>query len=605
MRTMADSVQILRDGARRLRGIEESCRSRASGLIFALALISMATAAPLAPVAAATYYVSNGGSNGSSGLSPAAAWKTLQFAADTVQAGDTVIVLPGTYAGFNLFTSGASGAPITFTGNPGVPAPNPAVIINANNTFTNKDRINLEGASFVVIEGFTLLGSGNPATNRACIRAVGSPDDPSRFVSVLHNRCDLGGTWGIFTGFVDDMLVDGNEASRSAQQHGIYLSNSGDRPVVRRNVIWGNHSAGLHMNGDVSQGGDGVISHALVERNVIFDNGDGDPAFGAPGGAAINADGVQDSVFRNNLLWDNHKTGIALFRQDGGGPASGNLVHSNTIHNAVDARWCLHIGDGATGNTVRNNVLLNDHAFRGAIEITSDCLPGFSSDAGAVKDRFSLDDTFLSLAQWKAATGQDGASFVATASALFVDASTGDYALLPASPAIDTGGPFLAPADDLQGWHRPAGAGFDIGAHEFGACFGIATTYGAGLAGSGGQVPLLLASGCPDLGAALTLTVSQSLGGAPSLLLVGGAPIALPKFGGTLLVSPIVSVALGLGGATGVPGAGGLSLPALVPDAPAFAGVTFTLQLLVVDTGAVAGVAMSAGLAVQLGAPEG
>ena len=43
------------------------------------------------------------------------------------------------------------------------------------------------------------------------------------------------------------------------------------------------------MNGDESQGGDGMISGALVERNVIYGNGVG-------GGSGINMDGVTDSV---------------------------------------------------------------------------------------------------------------------------------------------------------------------------------------------------------------------------------------------------------------------------------------------------------------------
>ena len=85
-----------------------------------------------------------------------AAWKTLQHAADKVHAGDTVTVLPGTYAGFNLFTSGTPDAPITFTANQSSGAPNPAVIVNSNNGFTNKDRINLEGAS-QMIDILTLL----------------------------------------------------------------------------------------------------------------------------------------------------------------------------------------------------------------------------------------------------------------------------------------------------------------------------------------------------------------------------------------------------------------------------------------------------------------
>ena len=550
-----------------------------------------------APALAGTFYVSPTGNNGASGTSPATAWQTLQKAADSVHAGDTVIVLPGTYAGFNLFTSGTPGAPITFTANQGSGAPNPAVIVNGNNGFTNKDRINLEGASWAVIEGFTVIGTGDPATNRAGIRAV-----TADHVTLRSNRCDQCGTWGLFTGFVDDLLIEDNEASRSAQQHGIYVSNSGDRPVVRRNVIWGNHSAGLHMNGDLSQGGDGVISDALVERNVLYDNGNGDPAFGPPGGSAINCDGVQDSVIRNNLLWNNHKTGIALYRIDGGGPSSGNLVHSNTVHNAADARWCLHISDGGTGNTVRDNVLLNDHPFRGAIEITTDCLPGFSSDFGAVKDRFSLDDNFLSLAQWQAATGQDGHSFVAT-TALFVNVAAGDYTLAPGSAAIDAGTNFLAPADDVLGKHRPAGAGFDIGAYEAGACWGTAASYGAGLAGSGGLVPTLGASGCPDVGATVLVQLGQGLGGAPALLLVGNAPASQPKWGGTLLAAPTLVVPLVLSGPSGTPGAGGATLAGTEPADAALIGAAAWWQALVADGAAPAGLALSPGLALVIGGP--
>jgi len=566
-------------------------------LVRAAAALVLCTAGAAA-AAAGTYYVSPAGSDQAAGTAPGTAWKTLQHAADEVAAGDTVIVLPGTYAGFNLFTSGASGAPITFTANPGGFDPNPAVVVNTNNGFTGKDRINLEGASWVVIEGFTVLGSANPASNRACIRAV-----TAGHVTVRHNRCDQGGVWGIFTGFVDDLLVEDNEASRSAQQHGIYVSNSGDRPVVRRNVMWGNHSCGLHMNGDVSQGGDGVISDALVERNVIFDNGDGDPAFGAPGGSAINCDGVQDSIIRNNLLWDDHKTGIALYRIDGGGGSSGNLVHSNTIHLAADGRWALHISDGSTGNTVRNNVLINDHATHGAIEIESGCLPGFSSDFNAVKDRFSLDDTWMTLAQWRAATGQDVHSFVGTP-ALFASAAGGDYTLKAGSAAVDAGTAQLAPDDDLPGHQRPAGAGFDIGAFESLACYGSQSGYGAGLAGSGGVLPTLALNGCPDLGTSPSLVLAGGLGGAPALLLLGTAAESLPKWGGTLLVAPTLSVLLPLSGPAGVPGAGGATLVVHVPALPSLVGQSARLQLLVADAGAPAGVALSAGLLLQPGAPE-
>src|SRR5690606_4989498 len=130
---------------------------------------------------------------------------------------------------------------------------------------------------------------------------------------------------GILTGFCDDLVIENNVTSRSAVEHGIYVSNSGDRPVIRRNTSWGNRANGSHMNGDTEMGGDGVISEALVEGNLIYGNGQGG------GGSGINMDGVRDSIIRNNLIHSSHASGISLYRIDGGAPSSGNRVLNNTV----------------------------------------------------------------------------------------------------------------------------------------------------------------------------------------------------------------------------------------------------------------------------------
>jgi hypothetical protein len=69
-------------------------------------------------VAAATYYVSPAGADGAAGTA-AAPWRTLQRAANAVQAGDLVVAQPGLYAGFTLTAGGTAAAPITFYGVPG------------------------------------------------------------------------------------------------------------------------------------------------------------------------------------------------------------------------------------------------------------------------------------------------------------------------------------------------------------------------------------------------------------------------------------------------------------------------------------------------------
>ena len=144
---------------------------------------------------AADYWVKPSGSDVANGLTVATAWKTLVHASSQVGAGDAVHVLDGGYQGFYLDTSGAPGAPITFL------AEGSDVEITANNPIT-ADGINLEGASYVVIDGFEV----NNRT-RAGIRAV-----LAEHVTVRNCRLGYNGRWGILTGFVDDFVAEDNEA---------------------------------------------------------------------------------------------------------------------------------------------------------------------------------------------------------------------------------------------------------------------------------------------------------------------------------------------------------------------------------------------------------
>jgi parallel beta-helix repeat protein len=373
---------------------------------------------------------------------PGTAWATLQHAADVVGPGDTVHVSNGDYAGFYVSSSGTSGNPITFL------AESPAVRITADNAST-PDGINIEGVDHVVIDGFTLDGR-----TRAGIRTA-----VSHFVTIRNCHAGYNGHWGIFSGFAYDLTIENNEAHHSTAEHGIYTSNSGDRPIIRGNLVHDNQNCGIHMNGDRTEGGDGLISDALVERNIVYGNGTG-------GGSGINMDGVVDSVVRNNLLYDNHSSGISLFRIDGATGSTGNLIVNNTIINASDARWCVNINTGSTANTVVNNILYNYHPWRGVITIDGSSRTGFVSDYNSVMERFSNDggDDVLDLAAWRA-LGYDAHSLVAAPSDNFVSPGT-DFHLLDTSPAIDGGTSAGAPAQDLEGNPRPVGGGVDVGAYE-------------------------------------------------------------------------------------------------------------------------------------------
>jgi hypothetical protein len=400
-----------------------------------LAIVALWSARALA----ADYVVSPAGNDANDG-SAQHPWLTLQHAADHVQPGDNVHVLAGKYVGFDLRSGGTMAKPIVFSADPGA-------IVNQDGPTT--DGINVEAVTWVTIQGFTVNGA-----TRNGIR--GATCD---HVTFRNNITDSNGVRGIFTGFCDDLLIENNSCSRSGKEHGIYVSNSAKNPTIRYNASFSNAGCGIHMNGDVSQGGSGVITNALVEDNIIFDNG------ATSGGSAINGDGVQNSVIQNNLLYNNHASGISLFQTDASMPSTGNLIINNTIEMASDARWCLNVQNASTGNTAFNNIFYNLHAFRGSIDLSADSVQGFVSDYNVVMDRLTPDDNnVLTLAQWQAMTGNDKHSLVATPAMLFV--GNGNYHLSMNSPAIDKGTSNKAPAADLDGNARPQGNGFDIGAFE-------------------------------------------------------------------------------------------------------------------------------------------
>ncbi len=399
------------------------------------------------PIFSTTYYVSNGGSNSNNGESIDSAFATLQYAADNVLAGDSVLVLPGNYAGFDLRgVDGTQTSPIVFK------ALGDSVRITDNNPRTD-DGINLEGPDWVVIDGFTVTG-----VPRNGIRLV-----TAEHIVIKNNTC-LNNSRGILTGFVEDVVIENNLCAYSWDEHGIYHSNSGDNPIIRYNVCHDNNGCGIHMNGDESMGGDGLITNATIEGNIIYGNGIG-------GGSGINCDGVADSRIFNNLIYDNYASGVSLYRIDGADGSYNTKVYNNTIINDTAGRWCVNIGHSSEADTVYNNILITFHGWRGSISVLEESLPDFYSDYNIVLDRMSVDggDSRLTLAEWQA-MGYDNHSILAgSMESIFFDWENGDYHLLPTSQAVDSGTSVVSVfvTYDLDGVSRPFGNEYDIGAYEY------------------------------------------------------------------------------------------------------------------------------------------
>jgi parallel beta-helix repeat protein len=406
-----------------------------------------------------TYYVATTGSNNNPGSS-SQPWGTLQHAVNTIAPGDTIIVRAGTYAGCRIEQSGGAGAVCTLKAEDGA-----AVLINAPSP-SNRHQSNIEVENFdAVVSHWVIDGFEVASAPRYGIDL--------RFTDhITVQNCYVHGSvvTGIFLAFGYYPLIENNE-SASNGEHGIYQSNSGDYPTIRGNNLHHNFRAGVHLNGDRNfTPGDGIISFAVVEKNIIWENGTG-------GGSAINCDGVSDSLIRNNLLYNNRASGVSLYAQDGAEGSSRNRVYNNTIVMPSNGRWCVNIMAATegqpdpVGNKVKNNILYNAHSFRGSVSTYTTADPTFESNYNAVVNRFSTNGgaNNMPLSQWRT-NGYDTNSLVATPSELFTDPANNNYHLKSNSPAANAGTTLTDVTDDLEGVSRPQGAAYDVGCFETPQC---------------------------------------------------------------------------------------------------------------------------------------
>ena len=381
-------------------------------------LIGLAAFFACAGVArAGTYYVAGTGSDSNSG-SQASPWRTLQKAANTVRAGDVVNVANGTYAGFQVTADGTAAARIVFR------AAGTSVVVNSRNSST-PDNINIEGGNYVTVEGFTV----NDA-ERVGIRAVTATG-----VVIKGNRIQRSGLDGILTGYTPQIQILDNIVSGSEQEHGIYVSNSNtaaDNPVVRGNECFDNNQNGMQFNGDCWENGDGIISGAVIEENIIHHNN-------WKGFSLIS---LQNSTICNNLVYENGLSagagGIHLADQPNcGKPSNNNVVVNNTVYEPRIA--CIRLTNGSTANRIYNNVLV-----------------------ASTLDRTIADES--------------GGNYIDTASNIRRTSKTGlfvsstDYHLSTSSPALNVGVSSYqstsAPDSDIDGILRPQGGKFDAGSYE-------------------------------------------------------------------------------------------------------------------------------------------
>lgn len=414
-------------------------RSGQAWLALALWLAAASSAA------AATYHVAPTGDDATGDGSPASPWREIRRALTAVQPGDTILAAGGAYRGFTVSNLGSAASPIVIQ-SPGRDAE--ILPTDDRGGQYDPDNVAIWDSTNVVLDGFRSFGAG-----RAAVRIVHSDR-----ITIRNGVFGNNGIWAIVTTHSDDAVVENCDLYGSRSQHGIYFANSGDRPIARGNRIHHNFGSGIRAYGDATQGGDGVITGALFEANVIYGN---------YGGAGMNLNAFQDAVIRNNLIHDNHaSSGIALFLGEGDIGVGDIEIHHNTIDVPPDGKYNLRILSAQGPISLRDNILINRTAAKG---IYSWGTPG---DAAQTDGDYNLvggtafvseDDeaTRQGWAAWQG-VGHETHSQTSTPEALFVDAGAADYHLRPGSPAVDAGVVIASATSDREGAPRPTGASSEI-----------------------------------------------------------------------------------------------------------------------------------------------
>ncbi|MFN6378739.1 MAG: T9SS type A sorting domain-containing protein [Flavobacteriales bacterium] len=280
---------------------------------------------------AINYYVSNSGSDVNNGLSIVSPFQTLQHAANLTVPGDTVFAMNGVYTNMseasnvlNIYNSGNESQWIVYKNYPGHI---PTIQLGSNNW----SGIQIQGADYIVVEGFTIIGNNdsitldyalseqenlnNPSTSGngiGCTAEYGNDSNKPHHFTV--RRCNISkcGGAGIYTYGGDYLRIEKNTVSECAWY-----------------APYGNSGISLYQcwNSDLSSG-----IRNLVIDNICFRNENYIPFFAVgsitDGNGIIVDDGrntqsnstlgvyLGTTYIANNLIYDNGGRGIHCYLSD-------------------------------------------------------------------------------------------------------------------------------------------------------------------------------------------------------------------------------------------------------------------------------------------------
>ena len=482
--------------------------------------------APVTIGSGATYYVATSGNDNNNG-SAAAPWRTLQHAANTAVAGNTVYVAGGVYnETVNFPHSGnASAGYINFESQPG----QTAIVDGTGLAITGGQYglFTIDNQNYISLTGFELRNylTTSKASVPVGIYVYGADSNIQILGNHIHDITTLGGTckanalgMAIYGSAapapIQNLVISGNQVDHLATgcSESVTLNGNVTNWTVSNNIIHDNNNIGLDAIGfekvspqtAYDQARNGEIVGNIVYDITSYDNSAYGKQYAADG---IYVDGGTQIVIernvvhhadlnmefasehgghytsyvtaRSNLVYAGNAVGISIggYAASKGGTQNCSIVNNTLLENDTENTGSgeFQIQYNASSNLFENNIVyasaqgifLNDYTKSTTTPAQID-YNLYNSSVGATKGEWIWKGkTYTGLSAWKAGSSED-------AHALFADPLLGSLSipdLVPGagSPAYNAGidaGAAVVGTQDFAGTPRTVGTTIDIGAYE-------------------------------------------------------------------------------------------------------------------------------------------
>ena len=480
----------------------------------------------ITPATGMAFYVSTTGSDSNPGTlsSP---WRTIQHAANSVQAGDTVYVRGGVYnESANISVSGSLIAgSIRFQSYPGETA-----IVDGTGlvppTSSPQGLINITNQSYISIQGFEIRNyqTSSASAIPAGIWVSGSGSNIQILNNVIHNIVTTseasGNAFGIAVygtaapASLDSITISGNQVYnlKTGQSESVNVDGNVTNFVITNNSIHDNDNIGIDVIGfegvspdpsfDYARNGT-VAGNTVYNISAINNPGEGNQydanGIYVDGGSQVVIEhnlihhvdiGIEMAsehqghvtsfvIVRNNLVYSANSIGITI-----GGYASnvGGTDHCTIVNNTLFQNDTKNTGSGefqiqyyATNNVFKNNIVyassqglfINNYTNSEPDPADVDYNLYYSSLNSTMADFIWNGTNDTGFSTYQSTTGKDSHSQYLDPQ--FLSLTTPNLQIQPTSPAVNAGinlGPTVVGTLDFAGNPRVQGSNIDIGAYE-------------------------------------------------------------------------------------------------------------------------------------------